>query len=124
MTIPFSRKSLGHGFLLASLFFGMGAHLLLKFGMLMVHAQSSAWIPYLWVFGGLGVYALGTAFWMLCLGYLDLSYAYPFTALTYVMILGASWLLFNDVISFQRIAGVSVICLGVTLIPAGSRGSL
>jgi drug/metabolite transporter (DMT)-like permease len=86
-----------------------------------VQAYPEAWLSYGWVGLGLGVYAVGTGFWMLCLGYLDLSYAYPFNGLTYVFVLGASWFLFNDEVSWLRLAGVVLVCLGVALIPERAR---
>jgi drug/metabolite transporter (DMT)-like permease len=115
-----SREKLGHIFLVLCLFFGTSAQLLLKFAMLEVSTQSSMWLSYFWIFCGLGVYALGTAFWMLCLAYLDLSYAYPFMGLTYILVLGGAWFLFDERISLPRLVGVLVICCGVTLIPARS----
>ena len=116
-----SREVLGHTFLGASVLFGVGAHLLLKFGMMHVSARPDAWLSYLWVAFGLVVYSVGTGFWILCLGFLDLSYAYPFTGLSYVLVLAASWLLFSDSVGAARIAGVFLICAGVALIPANSR---
>jgi multidrug transporter EmrE-like cation transporter len=120
-THSFSNKANGHIFLAACLFFGTCAQLLLKFSMIQVQTQPAAWLSYFWIICGLGVYTVGTAFWLLCLNYLDLSYAYPFTGLTYVLILGACWLLFGDKMSWQRIIGVLLICSGIVLIPEGSR---
>ncbi len=119
--VSFSRRTLGHLFLAACLFFGVSAQLLLKFATLQVQAYPGSWLPYAWVLGGLAIYAVGTAFWMLCLGYLDLSYAYPFNGLTYALVLGASWWLFGDGVSWQRLSGVGLVCLGVALIPTGWR---
>ena len=115
-----SRWALGHYFLAASLLFGVSGQLLLKFAVDEVHTHPDVWHSYFWILCGLGVYAIGIGSWMLCLSYLDLSYAYPFTGLNYVMVLGASWLLFHEEPSFQRIVGVLVICLGVALIPSQS----
>ena len=119
-----SRRTLGHAFLAACLFFGVSAQLLLKFATLEVQAYPQAWLPYVWILAGLGVYAVGTGFWMLCLGYLELSYAYPFTGLTYVLVFGASWWLFHDAVSWQRVAGILLVCLGVGLIVQKARGNL
>jgi drug/metabolite transporter (DMT)-like permease len=119
-----SRHAQGHVFLACCLLFGVGAQLLLKFATLQIHGQSVTWHSYFWILCGLGVYALGTGFWVLCLAYLDLSYAYPFTGLTYVFVLGASWWLFDESVSVQRLMGVLAICLGVAMIPAGVRKSL
>jgi drug/metabolite transporter (DMT)-like permease len=120
---PISRKSLGHVFLAACLLLGMSAQVLLKFATLQMQVPSDTWLSYIWIIGGLGVYALGTGFWVLCLRYLDLSYAYPFTGLTYVFVLGASWLLFDESMSLHRLLGVLAICLGVALIPGEWRGN-
>jgi drug/metabolite transporter (DMT)-like permease len=116
-----SGKALGHAFLAACLFFGVTAQLLLKFAVMQINARPDTWLSYGWVLCGLTVYGVGTGFWMLCLIHLDLSYAYPFTGLTYVLMLGISWFLFDDKISSQRLLGVLLICLGVALIPARSR---
>jgi multidrug transporter EmrE-like cation transporter len=119
--LPTSRRFLGHAFLAACLLFGVSAQLLLKFATVQLHLQPGAWLSYFWIVCGLAVYALGTGFWVLCLAYLDLSYAYPFTGLTYVLVLGASWMLFDESASWQRLGGILVICLGVALIPVGGR---
>ena len=120
-TLHFPPTVLGHASLAACLFFGVSAQLLLKCATLQLSARPDAWLSYVWILFGLAVYGLGTGFWVLCLGYLDLSYAYPFTGVTYVLVLGGSWVLFGEAVSFQRIVGVLVICAGVVLIPEGWR---
>jgi len=65
---------------------------------------------------GLAIYACGTLFWLVALSRVDLSYAYPFVSLSYVVMLVASWLLLNEQISLLRIAGSAVVILGVLLI--------
>jgi multidrug transporter EmrE-like cation transporter len=113
---------LAHAFLAGSILFGVAAHLLMKFGVQQLAARPGAWQSYSWVFFGLLVYAVGTGCWVLCLGSLDLSYAYPFTGLSYVLVLAASWALFDDAVLPSRLAGVLFICAGVTLIPRRVRG--
>lgn len=58
------------------------------------------------------VAALG---WIAALSRLDLSYAYPFMASTFVFVLIFSKLLFNEEISLLRWSGVFVIWFGVFL---------
>ena len=65
---------------------------------------------------GLAIYACGTIFWLVALSRVDLSYAYPFVSLSYVVMLVASWLLLDEQISLLRIAGSAVVILGVLLI--------
>lgn len=70
--------------------------------------------PY--VITGLSVYLLGTVFWLVALSRVELSYAYPFASLSYLLMLVASWGLFNEQISLLRLVGTLVVCIGVLLI--------
>jgi drug/metabolite transporter (DMT)-like permease len=70
--------------------------------------------PY--VFVGLLIYGAGTIFWLAALSQVDLSYAYPFASLSYVVMLVASWMMFNEQITLMRIIGTVVIGIGVLLI--------
>jgi drug/metabolite transporter (DMT)-like permease len=45
-----------------------------------------------------------------------LSFAYPFVAANQVIVFLLAWLLFREAIPPLRIAGLVVVCLGVTLI--------
>lgn len=82
---------------------------------------------------GLLVYVSGTFFWLLVLSRVDLSYAYPFASLNYIVVLLGSWLLLGEQLSLVRMVGVLSICLGVwaisstpnrTAAPTGPRGSV
>lgn len=68
------------------------------------------------VFIGLMVYVIGVVFWLAALSQVDLSYAYPFASLSYVVMLAASWVLFNENINPLRLFGTLVVCAGVLLI--------
>jgi drug/metabolite transporter (DMT)-like permease len=70
----------------------------------------------LYVFFGLAIYLAGTVFWLAALSRVDLSYAYPFASLSYVIMLAASWLLFDEKITLSRLIGTFVIGIGVLLI--------
>jgi drug/metabolite transporter (DMT)-like permease len=65
---------------------------------------------------GLIVYVCGTIFWLAALSRVDLSYAYPFASLSYLVMLAASWLLFSEDITLARLLGTMVVGLGVLLI--------
>lgn len=47
---------------------------------------------------------------------MDLSYAYPFASLSYVVMLAAAWLLFKENVSLMRILGTLVVAAGVLII--------
>jgi drug/metabolite transporter (DMT)-like permease len=68
------------------------------------------------VFFGLAIYLVGTVFWLAALSRVDLSYAYPFASLSYVIMLAASWMLFDEKITLGRLIGTMVIGIGVLLI--------
>ena len=65
---------------------------------------------------GLLIYVCGTLFWLVALSRVDLSYAYPFASLSYVVMLAASYFIFHENITPMRLLGTVVICLGVILI--------
>ena len=62
---------------------------------------------------GLAIYACGTFLWLIALSRVDLSYAYPFASLNYVLVLLASWLVLGEQPTIPRVVGVLVICCGV-----------
>jgi drug/metabolite transporter (DMT)-like permease len=68
------------------------------------------------IFIGLTIYLIGTVFWLAALSRVDLSYAYPFASISYVIMLVASWQMFGEKISLSRLLGTLVIGIGVLLI--------
>lgn len=70
--------------------------------------------PY--VFSGLAIYVLSVVFWLAALSRVDLSFAYPFASLSYLVMLVASWGLFDEKISVLRLVGTIVVCVGVLII--------
>lgn len=69
-----------------------------------------------WVILGVVAYTIAGFFWLYSLTKVDLSFAYPFLALSYVLILLFSRVFFYESVSPLRWAGVLVICLGVILV--------
>jgi drug/metabolite transporter (DMT)-like permease len=65
---------------------------------------------------GLAIYVGGTVFWLTALSRVDLSYAYPFASLSYIVMLIASWQLFNEDITVLRLLGTLIVCVGVFII--------
>jgi drug/metabolite transporter (DMT)-like permease len=70
--------------------------------------------PYVLV--GTFIYFLGVFFWLYALVKVDLSFAYPFSALSYGLVLLLSWLFLGENIPSLRLIGVLVICLGVIIV--------
>ena len=69
-----------------------------------------------WVIFGLALYVLGAMVWLLVLARLDVSQAYPFVGLGFIltMLLGA--LLLGEDLSATRIAGTLLVVAGVLLV--------
>lgn len=57
--------------------------------------------------------------WMLALNRLPLSHAYPFLALSFVLVLWLSAVFLGEPLTWPKVGGVALICAGVLL---GSRG--
>ena len=70
--------------------------------------------PY--VIAGIVTYILSMFLWLYSLTKVDLSFAYPFLALSYALILVFSRIFLHERISPLRIIGVFVICLGVLVV--------
>jgi len=66
--------------------------------------------------GGLGCYLFSTALYVTALRKLDLSIAYPSTALSYVILIGASSLLYGEAITWQKIIGLAMVLGGLAMI--------
>lgn len=113
---------------------GVAGQLMLKIGMSQMGALeiSMAAVPSIawrmatspWVMGGMVIYVSGIFFWLLALNRVDLSYAYPFASLSYVLIFLSSWLLLGEQITMPRVMGMLVICLGVVLVARSSTLSV
>jgi drug/metabolite transporter (DMT)-like permease len=71
-----------------------------------------------WV--GLGVFAISAVLWIFALSRTSLSFAYPFAALGYVIIVAASILFLDEHVPPLGWAGVACIVVGILLVAAGS----
>jgi len=107
----------------------VAGQLLLKKGMTAVGRIDSAFFaqPFvgLWrmfttspyIILGLGLYAVGAVLWMIVLSRVNLSYAYPLIAMTYVLIpLAATLVLHEPPIPALRWVGMAIIVVGVVLV--------
>ncbi|MFW6180758.1 MAG: EamA family transporter [Spirochaetota bacterium] len=72
------------------------------------------------VLAGTVSYTVSILFWIYALSRVDLSFAYPFLALSYVLVIIASWLLLGERIPPLRWIGLAVICAGILLVSRSS----
>ena len=110
--------------ILLSVLLNCAAQLLIRKGMLIegeVDMQNmlshvGSMITNVWLWGAMLCYALSIFLWMSVLSKVEVSYAYPFLSVGYVVSAVAGYALFNENLSPVRIAGIIVICIGVILI--------
>jgi multidrug transporter EmrE-like cation transporter len=68
------------------------------------------------IVAGLGCYVVSVVLWMLALSRVEVSFAYPFLSVGYVITAVVGYLAFHENLSASRILGILLICIGVTLI--------
>ena len=110
--------------ILLSVLLNCAAQLLIRKGMLIegevgmqnMLSHIGSMITNVWLWGAMICYALSIFLWMSVLSKVEVSYAYPFLSVGYVVSAVAGYALFNENLSPVRIAGIIVICIGVILI--------
>lgn len=68
------------------------------------------------VWGGLVLFGLSAVVWLFVLSRTSLSFAYPFAALTYLLILLVDRFVLHETIPPLRWAGVGMIMIGIVLV--------
>lgn len=108
--------------LIAIVFSALG-QVALKYGMIRFGEVESISLPGIvsmflnpFVLGGLCLYGFSTVFWLIALSQKDLSYVYPFVALTICLVLIFSRFFFNEAIGTYRLLGIFVIICGLTIL--------
>ncbi len=86
----------------------------LALGGLLETGLRAAGQPFIWL--GLGCYAVSVAVWIAALSRVEVSLAYPFLSLGYVVNAVAAWYLFGESLNAQRMLAIGVIIVGVWLL--------
>ena len=63
---------------------------------------------------------LASMAWIAALSKFDLSFAYPFMSLTFIVVVLLSALLFNEELNSYKIIGLCFICFGVFVVSRGA----
>ncbi|NYE61713.1 multidrug transporter EmrE-like cation transporter [Duganella sp. 1224] len=72
-----------------------------------------------WIIAAFAAAFLASVTWMGAMSKFQLSHAYPFMALNFVIVLGLSAWLFQEPLSLTRLAGVALICIGTVVAAQG-----
>jgi len=78
--------------------------------------------PTKYIDAGFVLYAISSLFYLVALSRLELSFAYPFVALSFVIVLVLSWVLLNETLPPLRWVGMCIIVVGVLTVAASYRG--
>ena len=131
-TEPTPTQTKGTAMLIALILFSVTlaavAQLTLKHGMNLVNDELSPDVfslngtsllvvvqqPYVW--SGLFLFGLSALVWLMVLSRASLSFAYPFAALTYVLILLFDQFVLDETVPPLRWAGVAFIGIGIILV--------
>jgi multidrug transporter EmrE-like cation transporter len=120
-------------FILFTVATNAAAQLMLKYGMMQLGPLSFAGVNPLikilqivfspWVFLGLCTFVISMASHLFVLSKVELSFAYPFLSLAYVMVAVFAYYVFHEDLNALRIAGIGFICVGTILIAQSGKTS-
>lgn len=68
-----------------------------------------------WIISAFASAFLASLCWMVALKYFELSYAYPFTSLSFFIILILGAVLFHEAVTLPRVIGMIFIIVGVII---------
>lgn len=69
-----------------------------------------------YIFLGMVAYFSGWLLWLVVLSHSELSYAYPFFALSYAIIAIISWIFLKETMTLIKAAGIFLIMIGAILL--------
>ena len=72
-----------------------------------------------WIFSGFVAAFLASLAWMAAMTKFDISHAYPFMSLNFVLVILAGGLLFHEAITAYKLMGLGLIVAGIVV---GSKG--
>lgn len=110
--------------ILTSVFLNAAAQILMRKGMIavgVVHASNmfQVVLPMLtnvWLWLSMFCYAVSILLWMAVLSKVEVSYAYPFLSVGYIVAAVGGYYFFGEQISLIRMLGIAIIIFGVFLI--------
>lgn len=72
-----------------------------------------------WVISGIFSTFLAGVSWMLAMTKFDISYAFPFVSLNYVIILFAGVVIYHEPINLMKIIGSLIVVIGIVVLSKG-----
>lgn len=72
-----------------------------------------------WILSGFAAAVLASLFWILAVSRLELSYAYPFMSLNFVLVLALAAMFFHEALTPPKIIGLGLIVAGLVVAGRG-----
>ena len=69
-----------------------------------------------WIIGGVFLQILALVAWLWALSKVEISFAYPFLALGYVLVSAMAWLWLGEELNPMKIAGMGIIIIGILVL--------
>lgn len=123
------NRLLDHIFILSTIFFTVYSQLIMRWQVTLagpLPAEMSEKFAYVssmllnpWVLSGIVATFLAGVSWMLAMTKFEISYAYPFVSLNYILVLAAGFMLFHEGVSSAKIVGSIMVILGIVVIARG-----
>lgn len=110
--------------ILASVLMNCSAQIFMRQGMIKIgeigitelFSHALTLICNIWLWASLFCYAISILLWIVVVSRVEISYAYPFLSIGYVVVAIAGYVLFGENLNMYRISGILVICFGVFLV--------
>ena len=91
-----------------------------------IDAQSNSFIDTawatatnLWILGGMTLHVGALIVWLWALSRVDITFAYPFLALGYVLVSLMAWFWLGETITLTRMTGMLIIIFGLIVLSRG-----
>ena len=72
-----------------------------------------------WILSGMAAAFVAMLCWLSAMTKFDLSYAYPFMSLAFVLVLILSAVLFNERVTIAKVVGLGIIIVGIVVTSRG-----
>lgn len=119
-------RLLDHGYIIGMIFFTVYSQLIIRWQVSLAgELPETVWDKTLhvgtlllnpWIISALVATFLGGVSWMLAMAKFEISYAYPFASLNYVLVLVAGFLLFHETVTVEKIVGCTMVILGIMIV--------
>ncbi|MBM7601862.1 multidrug transporter EmrE-like cation transporter [Virgibacillus halotolerans] len=116
---------MGYLFIFGTIFFTVFGQLVLKWQIDQYGSLPELWFDKLvfilqlllnpWILSGFLSAFVASLFWMAAMTKFDISYAYPFMSLSFVLVFLLSVIMFGEPITMKNVIGISCVVLGIII---------